>query len=294
MTEHLLTTMCKGSIGWNLLIGSPRKIFDLFQKISSLPDGLHEKNKLIRQIIGNCIVKIAFRYSAIVYGGFLRDTISGQEWNDIDIQFDHKFSKLTIILFIANLINGIEEILDVENVFSIDQVSTSPSAYAKRWVLSYNEYDITIPIDISESKILSSDEPFRVLFHPISYGSSICYDGKNKWCGYPYQIDLKYCQSKFSVHFKFKFLEHSKTINVDKVIENLKKGIDTVYIYDTSFTEKMRINESYADFSPFYCNYIKERYLKIANRYKIPIIIGNKKLIDEADESNEEESEEID
>jgi len=283
MTELLLTTMCKGSIGWDLLIGSPRKIYDSFEKINCLPDGLPEKNKLIRQIIGNCIVKIAFRYGAVVYGGFLRDTISGQEWNDIDIQFDHKFSKLTIFLFITNLINGIEEILDVENIFSIDQVSTSPSAYAKRWELSYSEYGITIPIDISESKILSSDEAFRVLFHPISYGSSICYDGKNKWCGYPHQIDLKHYQSKFSIHFKSKFLEHVKTINVDKVIENLKKGIDTVYIYDTSFTEKMKNNESYVNFVPFYRDYIKTRYVKIEGRYKIPIIIGNKKLIDEAD-----------
>jgi hypothetical protein len=116
----------------------------------------------------------------------------------------------------------------------------------------------------------------------------MCYDGKNKWCGYPYQIDSSMSQSKFSIHFKSKFLEHAKTINVDRVIENLKKGIDTVYIYDTSFTEKMRINNSYADFSPFYRNYIKERYVKIADRYKIPIIIGNKKLIDEAD-SNEAE-----
>lgn len=108
MTELLLTTMCKGSIGWDLLTGSPRKIFDSFEKISCLPDGLHEKNKLIRQIIGNCIVKIAFRYGAVVYGGFVRDTISGKEWNDIDIQFDHKFSKVSIILFISNLISGIE------------------------------------------------------------------------------------------------------------------------------------------------------------------------------------------
>lgn len=119
----------------------------------------------------------------------------------------------------------------------------------------------------------------------------MCYDGKNKWCGYPYKINSSLSQSKFSIHFKSKFLEHVKTINVDKVIENLKRGIDTVYIYDTSFTEKMRINESYADFSPFYRNYIKERYVKIEAKYKIPIIIGNKKLIDE-EESNE--SHEID
>ena len=161
--------------------GSQMNILEAIKSVGTLPDGLTSPkigmvNEIVlRAVLGISICHLVFQFGGIVYGGFLRDILSGNvNFNDIDIFWQNKHAmNLFFSLFVKNITRYLQILNEDVDLQVISRTRSHIGSYAittylvKFWI---NGLELSISIDNSEKRLHS-------IFHPVSVGSSLRFDG---------------------------------------------------------------------------------------------------------------------
>ena len=243
--------VCKQLLTPLLEHGSQMNILEAIKAVSALPDGLTspkigiQNECLLRAVVGISICHFVFQFGGIVYGGFLRDILSGNSnFNDIDIFWENKHA---MNLFFALFVKNITKYLQILNE-DVDLQVTNRShtgGYAmttylvKFWI---NGFELSISID-------NSGKRSQNLFHPVSVGSSLCFDGV-----------------KYTVKNEY---DKIKAFPPETILSLLQNGEDILLRVDSFMYFNYPLNTQ-----KLYKHYIEKRSSDIEKMFNVKRVLG--------------------